>query len=902
MKRSYGWVILIALLCFGCAGGGELAGDDDDSSPSPETTPDDDDDNDDDDDGDSLGFDSAPPRNSRSYCRFDQATNHYDFGNDQVAITFGRPTGRILQLTDRRRGLKMIGNAAATWVPPFDLFSIEPGFFGTYKLVDMNLFAMPPRFVCRDNRLTITWEHFTSPISFEAVWEVARDKPELRATARVTGAGEFLIHRFRYPVLAPLAPLAGHGADDRYLMSLEGGAMLQDPLARLAEEVEDNADILCHHRYPMGHGAMAQLVAYLNDTVGGLLIYTADPEFNAKTFSLCDHHDLDDNPEKPDLPALPQFHIAHLNPRIGAADFALDYPVILRFLDSGDWQEAATIYREWSDKQIWAGRPLAEREPEERAFFETLGASVFGLTSRYDQTAWINAFHDELVADNGAARLLFVQGWDFHPMGDPDPEAYFAIAQAGWDERFWRPFYPSTQTNLGAIATQGDMTSLFYYDLLVGTRVPGWDGFYPESPGTSSYFDYLLVNPRGSFGGFSMFDVINFGMIYAMNPADPYVADFWLWRDRLVVDEAAVPLDALYFDLGFPLIERGNYDILAGHDEGQPSGSGGWFVQAVRDTLDQSRGQPTPRGFRYGAENTTEPYFDLVDFYHLGGMGVGPLRNRAGNSDPPSFRVPQRWFVEGTAREVPLLAYLHHHNGGTRTGGKMTASYELGNVFYWVALAEYLSGGVVELIYFNTPVDWLPDLDPSVVCRGSNDLCGFQTGWIYQPDNPESTRGWYYDDEVRQADPEKLAFLRRMIDLRINSPAAPYLTLGRMETAPRVPNPLPLVAFDYDFYFSISGPPYCHSGQWSAKPLHITAWRHPYDDRVAILVGNATDAPLSVGVEIDPAVYGYAAAELWSVTWEGTVGERESLGCLTAPRMMDLTVPGQDVLLFELVP
>jgi hypothetical protein len=113
------------------------------------------------------------------------------------------------------------------------------------------------------------------------------------------------------------------------------------------------------------------------------------------------------------------------------------------------------------------------------------------------------------------------------------------------------------------------------------------------------------VDVSGWPGGFVSWETINQAMIYTLDPAHPDMADFWLWRDRLLTAETDPPLDGLYFDLGFSVVVWSCYDHLADADHGHPSGAGRWMIQSVRDILNQSRGtlnrgdsDTAPRTFR----------------------------------------------------------------------------------------------------------------------------------------------------------------------------------------------------------------------------------------------------------------------------------------------------------------
>lgn len=833
-------------------------------------------------------------------------------GNGLVEISFDPRTGKIVQLCDLRHtpSLSLLDIRLDTGhVPPWEIEQIvAKPFLPLYELLPLEVEIGPPVFVRGADSLTIIWENAPPLPTVEATWTVPPGEPELRMTARVLRQGEAMIYNLRYPILPGLAHLGDDPADDCFLTTKEGGSLLFDPLDHLGEDLKFRHPALSEQEYPIGHEAMAQMVAYLRPGTGGLLLYTADADFGFKTFNLWQRPADEGKP----LPVIGSLDLDHLNPDLldeaGTGEFAVTYPTVLRWLDQGTWEEAAEIYRAWSDQQVWAANPVAERDEDERRFFEQLGASIFGLSAREDQRPWIEAFRRELVEGIDEAKLLFVLGWDFHPLGVPDePEYLLAMYQAGWHERYWSPLMGHSEDNIAQAQQQGDWVMPFYYDLMVHSGYPNWNG-YGSQPATGDdrgapWYKHSLVNYEGLPGGFVLWIAHHPGLTYTLCPADPVTIDFWRWRDRLLTYLPEQPFDGLYFDLGFPVVLHGCYDHLTGGDHGHPSGAGGYLVAGVREALDFPRGTANPRGYRYGAENVPEPYIDLVDFWHLGASGDGPLRDKEGvdNQGQPLFANINKWIMEGSAVQVPLMTYLHHHNGAVRTGGKMQISYEIGDAFYRNAGAQYLWGGVVELIYYNAPVDWLPSLyDLPVFCQGAVP-CAFQTSWGSGFNMP---RGWYYGEQAREADPDKIEYLRQAIRLRVDSPASAYLTLGRMKQPPRIePWPEP-IAYSYDYYSSIMGSDCCHAGEWTAQPLVVAAWRHPYAESVALLFANTGDETIETHAVIDPSLYHMTQAELWRVDWQGKRGD-ELLGSWQEPQepaVIAVSIDPHDFLMIELRP
>jgi len=824
--------------------------------------------------------------------------------NGLVQISFERASGRIVQMADLRNDqpLNLLDESAPReYLPPMHMSQLVPApLLPHYVPEYMQLPIVEPEFSEQDGGLLIRWKYPKPYPIVEALWEAVTGEPELRVTAKVVPQDANLVEFITYPILPAVMPLDGSGEDDYWLASNEGGYLLRDPLNHLDYKRPND---LQNQVYPAGHGMMSQMVAYLHPGLGGLLLYAADPDFAVKAFSLFDRPPW----AQQQYHRVASFQLNHYNPDVAdeanQGGFIIPYATVFRWLDEGEWTEAADRYREWSDKQVWASNPLVDRDPQDQAFFKQVGATVFGLSARMDHTAWIKEFHDLLVDGISPAQLLFVLGWDFHPMGVPEPDTFTAFYQAGYDERYWTPLYGATVDNTRRVQEQGDLVMPFLYDLMIHSGYAGWEGYASGPTSTNEPFapweTHRIVGPDGRDGAFYYWFPRFPGVARTLCPADSATADWWLWRDKLLQEQLDPPFDGLYFDLGFPVVVRSCYDHLAGYEHGHPSGAGVWMIDAVRNILDQPRGAPTATGYRFGAENANEPYIDLVDFWHLGSAGVGPLRDQ--NPDTTSaddqFLGLAKWIMNGDAVHVPLTSYLYHHLGTMRTGGKAQISYEIGDAFYWIAASEYAWGGVMELIYFNAPVDWLWPGDKPDICPEGQSPCAFFTSWAEGPDSP---RHWYFGDDVYRADPAKLAYLKQAIDLRVNSPAAPYLTMGRMERPPAL-DPLPdPAAFSYDYYSSLLAGNRFHAGVWQAQPVVVTAWRHPERDSVLLLAANASDKPIATGLSLDSNWYGYERAQLVQLPW----GDQTNHGstALNGARLVPVKLPPRDFLLFEMLP
>ncbi|MCL4236211.1 MAG: hypothetical protein KJ042_17035, partial [Deltaproteobacteria bacterium] len=115
--------------------------------------------------------------------------------------------------------------------------------------------------------------------------------------------------------------------------------------------------------------------------------------------------------------------------------------------------------------------------------------------------------------------------------------------------------------------------------------------------------------------------------------------------------------------------------------------------------------------------------------------------------------------------------------------------------------------------------------------------------------------GWTKDN-LKEADPNKVEYLRRCVDLRL-ALGNPWLTSGRMLPPPGLdPIPAP-VSFSYDFYSSINGPTHEHRGEWLSHPVVVSAFAAPDNPkRIAFFVANAGDQPIETSLVFKGSRYG----------------------------------------------
>ena len=161
----------------------------------------------------------------------------------------------------------------------------------------------------------------------------------LQWTANVTGAVGVAIHSFEYPMVAQPLHFEGAAPDtDFFLLGQSDSVLLA---------VSNTTEYNMQSTYP--GDVSVQLVARYDD-VAGIAIYTADAGANVKRFSLSS------------VPSAGYciLSITHVPPEVEGADLRLTYTTAMTTF-TGDWHDAADIYKAWAVRQWWTATPLSQR-------------------------------------------------------------------------------------------------------------------------------------------------------------------------------------------------------------------------------------------------------------------------------------------------------------------------------------------------------------------------------------------------------------------------------------------------------------------------------------------------------------------------------------------------------------
>ncbi len=487
--------------------------------------------------------------------------------------------------------------------------------------------------------------------------ELGDDSPRARFTIAVTprAPGETL-SAVTFPGAALRLPLGTSGADDELAFPALDGVVLHDPSVAMVPGDGLSAT------YPAD---LSLQMAAVYDASTGLYVTTPDAGLHPKTFGIA----------RSDISGTPALvlQIRHLLPERAGSAVTLPYPVELEPF-SGDWFDAAQLYRAWVRGAFPGIKPL---------------------TSRSDVPAWWRAAPGEITAvaygDDGAAHVpaAAMAGrageWSGF-LGNP-----VNLLMYGWEKHgawtgpdYFPPRDGTTAFGAGSAALRAAGNHLYVY--LSGT---GWRLLRPQLP---------------AFDGWPMFEAEGRDAAALTCDGQPlhdafYATIGWdsvrmcpgaeAWRERVaaaVESVAALGVDIVSVD-EFPI--GAIYPCFsATHDH--PPGAGSWQGQGLRELLGlaRSRGRAVNPALAMTAEEPNEAYVDLLDGYLSrenapDGFMTGPLLLRYGDrfETVPLFAAVYHDSVVGVAEAMPVYdAYGHLEALRTSMSRGLAAAFVLGRV------------------------------------------------------------------------------------------------------------------------------------------------------------------------------------------------------------------------------
>ncbi|MFA6564593.1 MAG: DUF6259 domain-containing protein [Verrucomicrobiia bacterium] len=525
-----------------------------------------------------------------------------------MLVAFDRASGELTHIVHRSSGREFVSPRESR--PLFGISLTKPRQGKTTEL-SANDFRKAAAVKTGAGRVELSFsDHPSLPITARVTATAGADG-FVRLRIAVANKTDWAVARIAFPQFAAPAALGGDAADDRLLL----------PLSHSDGSVIEAPGLLSQTRVAMYPESAFTQFAALYDSKAGLYLATHDPDGHCKELGV--------RSTKNQFVEIP---LAHLLPEQPGRDVSLPYEVVLGAF-SGDWRDAANIYKQWAKRQPWCGKKLAQRDDIPQFLKDGAGIIIAGIQNPKGYNGFLGDNLErlpQLMSDyrkrTGLAHMVFVPyGWE---------------NRGTWAGIHYFPAVPSDEAWRGANAAlraQDDrvamLTSGFWW--VVKRKETSNGPAFDDSADFERRKEMVIRNANGSL----------------------FTADFYertkeqaSWRGLSVKlchgsAEARKTMLEIFLNtarLGTPLVSfdqeigGGQHQPCYSETHGHPPGYGNWMWTSFRDLCADilRQGKPIQPELGLFMENVSElaiPYmatywsrqFGEVDHGATGARGVG---------------------------------------------------------------------------------------------------------------------------------------------------------------------------------------------------------------------------------------------------------------------------------------
>ena len=266
------------------------------------------------------------------------------------------------------------------------------------------------------------------------------------------------------------------------------------------------------------------------------------------------------------------------NAGVPGAAGAPDYAVVIEPY-TGDWWQAARIYREWALKQSWTAKGPIRRRADYPANLQNLGFWML-----------LNGAPDGVTQNMQEAQKQFA--------GMPIGVHWYCWHQIPFDNSY-PEYFPTLDGMASAtkeMVARGQTVMPYINGRLWDRDIPSFAAAYPASCKQPTGTNYVETYGSGRY----------------LAPMCPYTA---LWQKKMqdvchrLIAECGV--NAIYIDQIGSAAPVACYDPTHGH----PLGGGNHWVSGYQTLLAPIKAEAARCGVALTTENTAEPYMNLIDGY-----------------------------------------------------------------------------------------------------------------------------------------------------------------------------------------------------------------------------------------------------------------------------------------------
>ena len=508
--------------------------------------------------------------------------DHYIYaGNDRIELTFQKSEGRLYSLVDKTSQLDFLARKEANWGPFYFQINIA-GKDEYINLTEADRFTYAASSDKDGPMLSLNWEQFRAsrPTPLDIRVNITIHIPATEGLTywniAITNNEALIISQVAFPDLEGIPQLSRDGSNDEFTHPAMTGVLFQDPL----NNFRINSVFGWEMMYPSTFAPMQFMTYSSRERRSGLYLATRDVDGYSKFFSL--------TKSAQNWMEMQVTHRPSLTPK---TSFVPAFDAVVGVF-TGDWYDAAQIYRNWALQQPWVKTAAIPDASQPTGWFSQLPLHQWLATYPvcYDTN------HFSVVPDISQDTSQF--------MGQP-----VAMDWVGWEREGWYIDYPdvlppkegwaSFEDAVGKTRAMGNriwtvLDTTSYSDIL-----PGWAADKANAA-TGEDGQYLNTWQFAECGKSATFR--------AMCPATT------VWREKLrslILPLASRQVDMVQLD-GFPIFGPLPCTNPA---HNHPPGGGNWWYLAYRDIFEgiKREARQLNPGIVFSAEGMAEVYLSFLD-------------------------------------------------------------------------------------------------------------------------------------------------------------------------------------------------------------------------------------------------------------------------------------------------
>lgn len=736
--------------------------------------------------------------------------------NKYISISFSKSKGNIVSFYDKSKQLEFIKKAKGSDAFRLDWNSELVSKFQSFSYEKDKKFK-------NGNGYLLKWQ-VNSEVQVIGKIQLLKDKNEVNFYSEVINNSEESIMALEYPIIGNITNITSDGEKDYLAHSFATGVLIHNPMKNFTF----SGDGFRFMPYPEGFsGSTMQYFTYYGEGKGGLYFAAHDGEVYQKWMNFYKGKD--------DLLEASFMHgYEDIGPKKGVT---VNYPIVIKTLQDGNWYEASDIYKQWALDQKWTQKgKLSERDDSNKAkwLLENMGLSTFGINAMHDRTDWINRYHN------------LVQTNVFHVLGPDWPktrQTFYNGVPGGFEDWFPARF---NENNINTINRIGDKYAPFEFDYLIDTA-----GSDSEKAKQS-----LQLMPSE----IRSMDKYKFSLIC---PAADFTKDLHVKRDEYLEKEYKV--DSIYYDISANNILKTCMDASHGHKVG----AGKEITEAYRDNYIKTKEAMSKAAGKYipmGTEMVNEAFLDVLDYYQS--------RAYAQPGAPLEGYNIRELIKSGEAELIPMFTYVYHEYGPVRLDGWGKLTEEAGDLFYFTAARTYLWGGLFELNAEYGPLEALNGKENS-------------------PDE----HYYIFDPAGFELAPERGEYLRQFASLRTGK-GNKYLAYGQMLKPIEVKGEDVELSW-FNYYVAKNIAEYNERGKIKLNSIISSAWKYK-DKSLGLFYSNVQDKEQKIKLQIDMNKYNLEGKEFSIFLVQGENETNLGKVYKTEAKELEITIPARQVIMLEI--